>query len=157
MKFSYNWIKSYFAEPIPEPEELAKILTMHSFEVESVEKVGEDFVLDIDVLPNRAHDCFSHAGIAREVALITGVKIKEIFHHRELPVSQKLATRIQDSSATPRIAGLFVENVSVKESPEWIKNFLSVLGLRPINNIVDATNLVMLHSGQPLHAYDADN
>ena len=156
MKFSYNWIKSYFAEPIPEPEELAKILTMHSFEVESVEKVGEDFVLDIDVLPNRAHDCFSHAGIAREVALITGIKIKEIFHHRELPVSQKLATRIQDSSATPRIAGLFVENVSVKESPEWIKNFLSVLGLRPINNIVDATNLVMLHSGQPLHAYDAD-
>jgi len=156
MKFSYNWIKSYFAEPIPEPEELAKSLTAHSFEIESVEKAGEDFVLDIDVLPNRAHDCFSHAGIAREVALITGVKIKEIFHHQELPVSKKLATRIQDSSATSRIAGLLVENVSVGESPKWIKDFFSALGLRPINNIVDATNLVMLHSGQPLHAYDAD-
>ncbi len=156
MRFSYNWIKTYFTEPIPKPEELAKILTMHSFEVESVEEVGKDFVLNIDVLPNRAHDCFSHAGVAREISLMTGAKTKELFHPCVLPQSRKLATRIQDPVATPRIAGLFVENVTVKESPEWIKNFLSALGLRPINNIVDATNLVMFHSGQPLHAYDAD-
>ena len=156
MRFSYNWIKTYFTEPIPKPEELAKILTMHSFEVESVEEVGKDFVLNIDVLPNRAHDCFSHAGVAREISLMTGAKTKELFHPCGLPKSRKLATRIQDQSATPRIAGLFVENVTVKESPEWIKDFLTTLGLRPINNIVDATNLVMFHSGQPLHAYDAD-
>lgn len=154
MRFSYNWIKSYFAETIPEPEELAKILTDHAFEVEDVEKKDDDYLLNIDVLPNRAHDCFSHAGIAREVSAITGAKIKQLFHPRKFEVSKKVKTIIKDVSATPRITALSVENITVEESPDWIKNFLEAVGQKPINNIVDATNLVMLHSGQPLHAYD---
>ena len=65
MKFSYNWLKEYLPK-IPKPEKLAEFLTLHSFEVKEVIRKGGDFVLDIDVLPNRGPDCFSHIGIARE-------------------------------------------------------------------------------------------
>jgi len=76
MIFSYNWLQSFFQKKLPKPEKLAEVLTMHSFEVEEVKKVGKDFVLDIDVLPNRGPDCFSHIGIARECAAITELRIK---------------------------------------------------------------------------------
>jgi len=68
MIFSYNWLKEYVK--LPKPEKLVEILTMHSFEVEEVKKAGKDYILDIDVLPNRGPDCFSHIGIAREIAAI---------------------------------------------------------------------------------------
>ncbi len=76
MIFSYNWLQSFFNKKLPKPKDLAQLLTMHSFEVESVEKKGKDWILDIDVLPNRAHDCFCHLGIAREIAAITKLKIQ---------------------------------------------------------------------------------
>ena len=75
MLISYNWLKEY-VKNLPKPEKLADLLTMHSFEVESVEKVGNDYVLDIDILPNRAHDCLSFIGVARSVAVITKLYIK---------------------------------------------------------------------------------
>ncbi|MFH1472994.1 MAG: phenylalanine--tRNA ligase subunit beta [bacterium] len=154
MKFSYNWIKSYFEEPIPEADKLADIITMYAFEVEGVEPRNDDFILDISVLPNRAHDCFSHSGIAREVSAVSGAKIKQLFSPREFEVSKKVKTIIKDATATPRISALSVENITVSESPEWMKKFLEAVGQKSINNIVDTTNFVMLHSGQPLHAYD---
>ena len=72
MLFSYNWLKDYVRK-LPKPEKLAEILTLHSFEVSEVKKVKGDYTLDIDVLPNRAGDCFSHIGVAREVAAVTGL------------------------------------------------------------------------------------
>ena len=72
MKVSYNWLQSFLKNKLPAPEKLAEILTMSVFEVGEIKKVGRDRVLDIDVLPNRAHDCLSHWGVAREVAAITG-------------------------------------------------------------------------------------
>jgi phenylalanyl-tRNA synthetase beta subunit len=76
MKFSYNWLQSFFKKKLPKPEKLAEILTMHSFEVEELEKSGKDWVLNIDVLPNRAPDCFSHWGIAREIAVILNYELR---------------------------------------------------------------------------------
>ena len=80
MIFSYNWLKDYVK--LPKPDKLAEILTMHSFEVEQVKKSGKDWTLDIDVQTNRAPDCFSHIGIAREVAAIDNSKIKELKFER---------------------------------------------------------------------------
>lgn len=156
MKISYNWLSSYFAEPLPSPEEVQRLLTMHSFEVESIEQAGNDHIFDIKVLPDRAHDTLSHAGMAREVSVLTGKAIKQLFHPQEFPESKKLKVSLEDSADTPRFAGLMIENVEVKESPQWMKEFLEVIGQKSINNIVDATNLAMFHTGQPLHAYDRD-
>ena len=79
MIFSYNWLKDYIKGRVPEPKKLAETLTMHSFEVGEVKKTRGDFVLDIDVLPNRAMDCFSHLGIAREISAIADLKFREPF------------------------------------------------------------------------------
>ena len=78
MKFSYNWLQSYFKEKLPKPYELAKLLTIHSFEVEGVKEINNDFILDLDILPNRAPDCSSHLGIAREIAVILDQSINEV-------------------------------------------------------------------------------
>ena len=72
MNFSYNWLQSFFKKELPGPEKLAELLTKHSFEVKEVKKFKNDRVLDIDVFPNRGPDCFSHLGVAREIAAITG-------------------------------------------------------------------------------------
>src|SRR3990167_9290409 len=69
MKFSYNWIKE-FSPNLPKPEKVAELFTMHAFEVEDVKRVGSDWVLDIDILPNRMHDAASHIGIAAELCRI---------------------------------------------------------------------------------------
>ena len=76
MIFSYNWLKDYLKGKTPTPQKLAELLTRHSFEVESVTKKSRDWVLDIDVLPNRAPDCFSHLGIAREIAAILNSELQ---------------------------------------------------------------------------------
>ena len=78
MIFSYNWLQSFFKKRLPRPEKLAELLTRHSFEVKEVKKFKNDWVLDIDVLPNRGPDCFSHLGVAREIAAITRMKMRII-------------------------------------------------------------------------------
>ncbi len=159
MKFSYNWLKDYL-EKIPEPQQLADVLTMRIFEVEEVKKAGDDFLLDIKILPNRAVDCMSHLGIAREIAAITKTKFKEpigqINESHDKKTSDYLAVEVKEKKLCPRYSGRVVLNIKVGESPEWLKNKLETCGLRPINNIVDITNFVMLETGQPLHAFDLD-
>jgi len=159
MLFSYNLLKENIKGKLPKPEKLADILTMHSFEVEKIEKMGKDYILDIDVLPNRGGDCFSHMGMARECALLTKNKIKD--QERNIKESKEKTTdyikvNIENSNYCPRYTARVVTDVKVKESPKWMQDKLKVCGLRPINNIVDATNYVMLQTGQPLHAFDLD-
>ena len=74
MLFSYNWLQSFFDKKLPEPKELVRLIIGHSFEVETMEKLGKDTIFDISILSNRP-DCFSHIGIAREVAAILGYKL----------------------------------------------------------------------------------
>jgi phenylalanyl-tRNA synthetase beta subunit len=156
MKISYNWLSSYFKEKLPEPEALKKLLTMHSFEIESVEQKDSDYIFDAKVLPDRAHDLLSHVGMAREVHALTGAEIKQLLHPQTLKESAKIVVAVENQNDTPRFTTLHIENIQVKETSVWMKTFLEAIGQKSINNIVDITNLTMFHVGQPLHAYDRD-
>jgi phenylalanyl-tRNA synthetase beta chain len=116
----------------------------------------DDVVLDVTSTANRA-DALSMVGIAREVAAITGAKLR-------LPEAGAIATqsgkdltiRITESQACPIYIGTVVNNVKIAPSPEWLQRRLQAAGTRPINNVVDITNYVLLEWGQPLHAFDGD-
>lgn len=158
MIVSYSWLNSFFKKPLPQPEKLAEILTMHSFEVESIERKKNDWILNIDVLPDRAGDALSHLGIARECAAILnlkisypGVKIKE---ERE-KAKDLLKIEIKNKNCK-RYSARIISNVKIGPSPKWMQDKLINCGINPINNIVDITNYVMLELGQPLHAFDYD-
>jgi len=155
MKISYNWLQNYFEEKLPAPEKVAEAIILHAFEVESVDKVGDDTVFDIKILPDRAHDCLSHWGIAKEISRILGLEIKEkeykIFDSR--PTELKI--EVQDEKCL-RYIGRVVRNIKVEPSPLWLKEKLEVIGQKSINNVVDVANFVMFDLGQPVHIFDMD-
>lgn len=156
MTVSYNWLQSYFKSPLPKPEKLAEILTMHSFEVESVEKKGSDWVLNIDVLPDRAGDCLSHFGVAKELSVLLGKKmvvpVIKIRENKE-KIKDYLSVKVESKDCL-RYTARVLKNVKVGPSPKWLKERLLACGQNSINNVVDATNYIMLETGQPLHAFD---
>jgi len=160
MKISYNWLKDYIKGKMPGPEKTAELLTMHAFEVKSIEKREDDWLLDVDVTANRACDCLSYLGIAREIAAITG----NVFRRPEINYkeSKVLKTKdfikldIKNSSDCPRYIAGIIFDVKIGPSPQWIQQRLKICGLQPINNIVDMANYVMLETGQPLHTFDLD-
>ncbi|HHE76800.1 MAG TPA: phenylalanine--tRNA ligase subunit beta [Candidatus Parcubacteria bacterium] len=160
MKFSYNWLQSFFNKKLPNPKALADVLSLHSFEVESVEKKGKDYILDIDILPNRAHDCMSHIGVAREIGAVLGLKPRfletKINENKSQKIKSNLEIEVKDTKSCLRYTTRMMIGITVKQSPKWIRERLISCGLKPINNVVDATNYVMLETGQPLHAFDFD-
>ena len=124
--------------------------------------VERDEVFEIGLTPNRA-DAMSHFGVARD--LKAGLIQKEINKELITPsISQfnvdnrslKLQVTVEDNAMAPRYCGVTLSNLTVQDSPNWLKNRLRAIGLKPINNIVDATNYVLHELGQPLHAFDAD-
>lgn len=132
---------------------------MRAFEVEGMEKAGNDTIIEIDVLANRSHDALSHVGMAREIAALEGRILKvevssQLKLNRGEISTKRLKIEIKDKKLCSRYIGAIMENIEVKESPAWVKVRLQALGIRPINNIVDATNYVMLELGQPMHAFD---
>ena len=159
MKISYNWLQDYIKTKLPKPEKLAEILTMHAFEVEEVKKVGKDYVLDIDILPNRSHDCLSYWGVAREISAILGKDLEPLKRKKlkkEKGEIKPINLKIKCPKLVPRYSAIVVEGVKVGPSPKWLKKRIESVGLRSINNIVDLTNYVMLEMGQPLHTFDYD-
>ena len=158
MKVLHSWLQEYIGDTIASPKDLEALLTFHSFEIDGIEEVAGEFVLDVDVLPNRSSDCLCHRGIAREIASITGVPLVHdpLTNVEELPTTDAIKISIADESACPRFSASLITGVTIAESPQWLQTRLLALGQRPINNIVDATNYVMYAIGQPLHAYDAD-
>jgi len=159
MLFSYNWLKE-LVQKLPKPDKLAELLTMHSFEVESVKKVGTDYALDIDVLPNRGPDCLAHMGIARECAALTvsssKYKVSSIKEDKKTKAKDVVQVEVKDKKQCPRYIARVVTGVKVGKSPEWLKKRLELCGLQSINNVVDVTNYVMLEIGNPLHAFDLE-
>ncbi len=156
MKISYNWLQEYFEKPLPNPKDLADLLNIRSFEVEEIEEKDGDSILEIKITPNRAPDCLSHDGIAREVSVHTGLPLirKEILGIKP-NFKTNLKTSIEDETAIRHMCRE-IKNVKLNESPLELKLKLEAIGQRPINVIVDITNLVMNETGQPLHAFDAD-
>jgi len=115
-----------------------------------------DFVLDVGVTPNRS-DCLSVIGMAREVAALTGKKLRypEIsFTETEENINQVTSVKIIDPELCPRYTARIIRNIKISQSPLWMRQRLEASGLRSINNAVDVTNFVMLELGQPLHAFD---
>lgn len=158
MKVVHSWLKEYVGETLPSPEKVEELLTFHSFEVEGIEQVGDESVIDVDVLPNRASDCLCHRGIARELASLLDIDLEHdpLATKPELTSTDKIHVDIQNEAECPRFTASLFTGVTVGDSPEWLKKRLKAIGVRSINNVVDATNYVMFALGEPVHAYDAD-
>jgi len=157
MKVSYHWLQKYFDKKLPSPEELVSLITFGFAEVEGIEKCGDDTVIDVKILPDRACYALSHRGVAGEIAALTGIPLKR----QETPAfiesdTLPLSVTIAEKSLCTKFVGRRIENISVKASPEWLMVALKSIGQRSINNIVDVTNYVMFDIGRPLHAFDAD-
>lgn len=115
-----------------------------------------DSILEISILPNRAHDALNYEGMAREIALLEGRIILNEDEKLESRFKADKNLKIEiETEKCPRYIGARIEKIKIEESPIWIKNRLKASGINPINNIVDITNYVMLLTGQPLHAFDA--
>ena len=126
-------------------------------------EVSEDFVIDIDLTPNRS-DATSHLGVARDLAAyltVNGDKPIDVnYPAAEIDElsgeTAGLTVAVENTEACPRYAGLVIKDLEIGESPQWLKDRLNAVGVRPISNVVDITNYVLHEMGQPLHAFDMD-
>lgn len=154
MRLPVTWLKEFvpFRQSI---DELARRLTFGGFEVESVLDVEGDKVFEINVTPNRG-DCLSVYGMARETGALLGIPLKK-------QKSEKLKTQKKKSPISvvvkapkkcPRYAMAVIAGVKIGASPDWLRRKLTQVGIRPVNNVVDVTNYVLMEMGQPLHAFD---
>lgn len=164
MLISRNWLANFFDTPLPDAEKLAEVLTFHAFEIDGIEKKGSDDILDVKVTPNRGHDCLSHRGIAKEISAILKMPLKAAVdplgagfkeHFAAAPRTDTVSVTLEDATLSSRYIAAYIKGVKVGPSPDWMKQSLEAIGQRSINTIVDATNLVMFNTGQPLHAFDA--
>jgi len=158
VKLTYNWLKDFVNIKIP-PKALADKLTMAGLEVVSLEEKDGDWVFEIEITSNRP-DWLSVIGIAREVAAITNAKFKIPCAEGASAYGGKskigLEIKVKSNDDCPLYTARIIEGVRVKESPDWMKRRLELVGIRPVNNIVDITNYILIETGEPLHAFDLD-
>ncbi len=157
MKISYQWLGDFLDLDV-DASGLANVLTKVGLAVEEIEELENDFVLDVEVTTNRP-DCLNHLGIAREIAAQLGLQLKspdfsplqdEVDSSTQWPAG----VSIENRELCPRYAARVLSGFTIGESPDWLKARLEAVGQRPINNIVDITNYVLLEVGHPLHAFD---
>jgi phenylalanyl-tRNA synthetase beta chain len=155
MKISLDWLRDYVELDLPLPELLDR-LTMIGLVPESVEERGGDTILDLETYANRP-DTLGHLGVAREIAAMLGRSLAD----RPWPldeagpaISELASVEIWDDALCPRYFGMVVQGVTVGPSPDWLRQRLESVGLRPINNVVDASNYVLYATAQPIHAFD---
>jgi len=164
MKISYNWIKEFLPKLKVSSQELAEKLTNHGIEVTGIESLEKDTVFELEITANRG-DCLSHLGIAREIATIypalarkggvynLPLKIPPI-KFKEIKKTVLLKIKIEKPYFCYRYFGQIIEGLKITPSPAWLVERLAICGIRPINNVIDITNYVLLEFGQPLHAFD---
>jgi phenylalanyl-tRNA synthetase beta chain len=154
MKVPLSWLRE-FVEFAAEPGRLAEDLTLAGLAVDSVDVHEGETVLDLDVTTNRV-DCMNVYGVAREVAALYGLPLRApetAFPETGPPAAEALEVSIESPDLCPRFAARVLD-VRIAPSPSWLRERLERLGVRPINNVVDLTNYVMLELGQPSHAFD---
>ncbi len=156
MLVPYQWLLEYLQTDLP-PAELAQKLTMSGLEVENIEEISGQAVLQTKVTANRG-DMLSMVGVARHAAAALGtawappqIKVAETGPRCEA----QFAIEIEDPEGCPRYSARLIRDVEIGASPDWLQDRVTLAGMRPISNVVDATNLVMWELGQPLHAFDA--
>ncbi len=155
MKISLAWLREFVEFPA-DPQRLKADLTMIGLNVESFVRAGDDWVLDVEVTTNRP-DCLSHYGVAREAATLYRQPLKPLefpVKETEAPASSAASIEIADPDLCARYCGRVIRNVQVKPSPDWLAKRLEGVGQRPINNVADVTNYVLMELGHPLHAFD---
>lgn len=170
MRVPVSWLRN-FVDVEDDAEQIAATMSVRGFAVEGIEGVGDDAVLDFEILANRP-DCMSVRGMAREVAAAYQLPLRRLagraaraadavpggpgdLHSASLSSGDdpNLGITINAPSLCPRYAGAIVD-VSIGTSPDWMQQRLQAAGVRPISNIVDVTNYVLLELGHPMHAFD---
>ncbi len=163
MKVSVNWLREYVdidlsADPTRSgaARRIAEILMNLGLPCEGIEQGVDDAVIDVEVTSNRG-DCLSHIGIARELAAATGktLRLPEVkLQEMDRPASEFISVEIREPAACGRYAARVIEGVRIGPSPDWMVRRLEAVGMRSVNNVVDATNYAMMETGQPPHAFD---
>lgn len=158
MKISVSWLKDFVAIR-PPVEGVAERLTLAGLEVKSVKPSADkkDTVFEIEITSNRP-DWLSHLGVAREIAAVEslGVKMPEIDTQPAHQTAPGWKIQLRELKACPYYTGVLIEGVEMAATPDFMRERLEACGLRSINLIVDITNYVLIETGQPLHAFDAD-
>jgi len=156
MNVSYQWLRDYVETDLGYVE-AAKVLTRIGLNVEEIEDLPDgDGMLDVEVTSNRP-DCLGHMGVARELAAAIGARVRlppADVEEADEPVGEAVAVRVDCPDLCPLYTARLVRGVTVGPSPAWLIKRLQAVGLRPVNNIVDVTNYVLMECGQPLHAFD---
>ncbi|MHC4738904.1 MAG: phenylalanine--tRNA ligase subunit beta [Planctomycetota bacterium] len=155
MKISLNWLKDYI-ETVPGAKEIADILSDLGFPCESIVPFDDDFVIDVEITSNRG-DCLGYIGIARELAAATGKELKIPAVHLEesdKDVTAFTNVEIAEPDLCHRYTARIIEGVKIGPSPDWMKKRLEAIGMRSVNNVVDATNYALMETSQPPHAFD---
>ena len=153
MNLHTSWLQQYLDRPIP-PRELVDAMPRAALEVEAEEAVGDGYQVELKVLPNRP-DCLGVLGIAREMAALFDCNV--IWPSDELPPiagDEKISVQIDEPDLCRRFTAAVFHGVKVGPSPAWMQTVLTQAGMRPITNVVDITNFVMIETGQPMHAFD---
>lgn len=157
MGVSINWLKEY-VDINWTPDQLAHNLTMAGIAIEGVEKAADDAVMELDLTPNRG-DCMGLINLAREIAALNGEKVHipvvSLVENQE-DISNYIGIKVDAQELCLRYTARVVKNVTIKPSPLWMQERLLSAGIRPINNVVDVTNYILLEDNQPLHAFDYD-
>lgn len=158
MKVSTNWLKD-FVTLAPPLEDIADRLTMAGLEVKKIETVPDkkDTIFEVEITTNRP-DWLSHVGVAREIAAVqnTGLKLPPVDKASNRPMPKGWNISLKEQDGCPYYTGIYMEGIQHNPTPDFMKDRLAACGIRSISLIVDITNYVLLETGQPLHAFDAD-
>ncbi len=155
MRVSLNWLRDYVDTGL-EAEQIAEILSNLGLPCEGIEHLDDDSVIDVEVTSNRG-DCLSHIGIARELAAATGgeLRLPQVhFQETDRPAGEFVQVEIREPDLCGRYTARIIEGVRIGPSPDWMRQRLEAVGMRSVNNVVDATNYAMMETGQPPHAFD---
>jgi phenylalanyl-tRNA synthetase beta chain len=164
MKISLNWLAEYLPGPT-DVKVAADALTHGGLPVEIIEQIDlgngkHDVMMDVEVTSNRS-DCLSHLGVGRELAALLDREFADLKILREEPAASAAdagfsSVAIDRQDLCPHYTARVIRGVKIGPSPDWMQHRLTAIGIRPVNNVVDVTNYVLMETGQPLHAFDLD-